>query len=403
MRVPAQWTRGLLIGVDATCWANERGYGRFAREILPAMAHLAPDDEFVCFVDSESGKRFSVALPNVRNVRVDTRVAASHAASASGYRSPLDMLSMSRAVAREKLDVFFSPSVYTYFPLPLGLPAVITIHDAIAERFPSLTIPSLRGRLFWTIKVRLALMQATRVLTVSRYAAGDIEKVHRVSRDRMDIALEAPAEAFLPRDAQVVADEARNAGLPEGARWFIYVGGFNPHKNIPSILRAHAAVVASSKPEDRPHLLLVGTLTDDVFFGDLAESRATVEQLGTSDLVHWTGFVPDEELSALHTGAIALVLPSAAEGFGLPAVEAAACGAPVVATTESPLPELLAEGGIFVRPGDDEELKKAMLRLASDEELRKRMGAHALRQASLLTWERGAQSALDSLRAAARK
>ena len=139
MRVPAQWTRGLLIGVDGTCWANERGYGRFAREIVAAMARIAPDDEFVCFVDLESGKRFNIPLPNVRNVRVDTRVAASHAASASGYRSALDMLSMSRAVAREKLDVFFSPSVYTYFPLPLGLPAVITIHDAIAERFPSLS------------------------------------------------------------------------------------------------------------------------------------------------------------------------------------------------------------------------------------------------------------------------
>ncbi|MEO8577997.1 MAG: glycosyltransferase family 1 protein [Gemmatimonadales bacterium] len=390
----------MLIGVDGTCWSNERGYGRFAREIVESMVRLAPDDEFVCFVDRESAARFTVAAPNVRNVIVHAETAASTAASATGYRSPLDILAMTRAVARTRLDIFFSPSVYTYFPLPPRLRAVVTIHDAIAERFPSLTLASARARMFWKLKVKLALHQATRILTVSDYAALDVERIHRVPRERIDVATEAAASAFRPRDPADIELEARRIGLPEGARWFIYVGGFNPHKNIPSIIKAHATVVAGTHG-DKPHLLLVGTVSRDVFLGDLAGAKAAIDEAGTSDLVHWTGFVPDEELSALNSGAIALLLPSAAEGFGLPAIEAAACGTPVIATVESPLPLLLEGGGIFIVPGDERGLFNAMSELASDGALRSAMAKCALERSSILTWERGALAALASLRAAA--
>ena len=390
----------MLIGVDGTCWSNERGYGRFAREIVDAMARLAPDDEFVCFVDHESAERFSISAPNARNVLVDARTAASTAASAAGYRAPLDVLAMTRAVARTRLDVFFSPSVYTYFPLPPSLRAVVTIHDAIVERFPSLTMPSARARIFWKLKVKVALHQATRILTVSEYAAKDIERVHKVPRSRIDIATEAAAPAFRPRTKIDIELEAGKVGIPAGARWFIYVGGFNPHKNIPAIIRAHASVVASSGA-DKPHLLLVGTLSHDVFLGDLSGAKAAIDEAGTAELVHWAGFVPDEPLSALNSGAIALLLPSAAEGFGLPAIEAAACRTPVIATVESPLPQLLEGGGVFVVPGDEAALADAMKRLATDESLRDAMASRALDRTASLTWERGARAALASLRAAA--
>ena len=390
----------MLIGVDGTCWSNERGYGRFAREIVDAMVRLSPDDEFICFVDRESAARFRITAPNARSVVVEAGTAASTAASASGYRSPFDMLAMTRAVARTRLDVFFSPSVYTYFPLPPGLRAVVTIHDAIAERFPSLTLPSTRARIFWNLKVKLALHQATRILTVSDYAAADIQRVLKIPRGKVDVATEAAAPAFRPRDRGEIDLEARKIGVPEGARWFIYVGGFNPHKNIPSIIRAHAAVAARSG-SDKPHLLLVGTLSRDVFLGDLSGAKAAIDEAGTEALVHWTGFVPDEPLSSLNSGAIALLLPSAAEGFGLPAIEAAACRTPVIATIESPLPQLLEGGGLFVVPDDEAALTGAMLELASDESFRSSMASRALQQASKLTWERGARAALSSLRAAA--
>ncbi|MBK8005221.1 MAG: hypothetical protein IPK12_15160 [Gemmatimonadetes bacterium] len=162
----------MRIGVDATCWANGRGYGRFTRSLLAEMAALSPDDEFICFLDPVAAQGFDLAGPNVRPVIVPMGVAPTAAAAADGYRAPLDMLRLTRAVWRERPDVFFSPSVYTYFPLPPGQRAVVTVHDAIAERFPELTLPSPRARLFWRLKVGLALRQARLVLTVSDFAAG---------------------------------------------------------------------------------------------------------------------------------------------------------------------------------------------------------------------------------------
>src|SRR5437764_7986109 len=146
----------MRIGVDATCWANGRGYGRFTREIIPAMAASAPADEFVCFLDRLSDASFHVDLPNIQKVVVsDIREAPVRAASVATNRSLGDMLRLTKAVRAERLDVFFSPAGYSYFPLPPGLRAVVTIHDVIPVQFPHLALPSWRARLFWNLEVRL--------------------------------------------------------------------------------------------------------------------------------------------------------------------------------------------------------------------------------------------------------
>lgn len=390
----------MRIGVDATCWANGRGYGRFTRELVSAMIREAPADEFVCFLDDRARRVFKLDAANVTPVVVPQRESPTQAAGADSARSLSDMLRLSRAVWGTRPDVFFSPSVYTYFPLPPGLRAVITIHDAIAERFPDLTLPSRRARLFWNAKVALAIRQARLILTVSEYAAREIATFHRVPRTRLRIALEAPAEVYRPSEdqAEVIA-AAQRAGVAGSARWFAYVGGFSPHKYVDLLVRAHAVV--ASEMADPPLLLLVGALEGDVFHGAQTGIREAIRRAGTEGLIRWTGFVRDEELRHLLSGAVALVLPSASEGFGLPAVEAAACGTPVIATTESPLPELLAGGGLFVPPGDADALASALRCLLADESARRKLGATARCRAAALTWPAGARSALAAVREAA--
>ncbi|MCK6446131.1 MAG: glycosyltransferase family 4 protein [Planctomycetes bacterium] len=392
----------MRIGVDATCWANARGYGRFTRELCTTMVERAPDDRFVFFADERAAACFELRGPNVELVTVPLGASPTEAASADGNRSPFDMLKLTRAVSKHSLDVFFSPSVYTYFPLPPGLRAVVTIHDAIAERFPHLTLPSTRARLFWKAKVKLALLQARTVLTVSEFSKRDIARVLGVPEARIRVSVEAPAEVYRPSASPAdIRRAVAKFGLPENARWLTYVGGFNPHKHVDLIVQAHAAV---SKRSTTPlYLLLVGTIDKDVFHGDQARIRATIRELGTESTVIWTGFVADDELRHLHSGALALLLPSACEGFGLPAVEAAACGAPVIATRESPLPELLEGGGVFVNPGKLDELVEALALLATDEPTRERMAAKALERARALDWPRGADAALAALREAARR
>jgi glycosyltransferase involved in cell wall biosynthesis len=388
----------MRIGVDATCWANARGYGRFTRELVPAMARLSPGDTFVCVLDRRAADDFALNLPNVEPRVVPQSESPTRAASAESHRSIRDMSRLAWAVARSGVDVFFSPSVYTYFPLPPRLPAVVTIHDAIAERFPSMVFADNRARRRWHLKVRLALWQARLILTVSDFAAAEVEDVHGVARDRIRVALEAPAAIYHePARAGDAARAAAAYGLPAGARWFVYVGGFGPHKQVDHLIRAHATVVRTLGPA-APHLALVGSLDDDVFLTDRGRIQDAIAQEGTATFVHWTGFVPDEDLRLIHTAALALVLPSVCEGFGLPAVEAAACGIPVVATSRSPLPQLLAGGGLFVPPDDVEALAAALATLAGDEDKRRAMGAQARLRARVLTWERGARAALDALR-----
>jgi len=391
----------MRIGVDATCWANGRGYGRYARELLRAMVSLAPDDQFVFFLDDHAALTLDLQDSNVKVVLVPQRVSPTVAAAADGSRSPADMLRFSRAVWREPLDVFFSPSVYSYFPLPPRLAAVITIHDAIAERFPELTLPSPRAQLFWRMKVALAVKQARLVLTSSNYSRREVAEWLNFPAARIRVAAAAPASAFRPSesDGQIVSAAGR-LGLPTGARWFTYVGGFNPHKNVDVIVRAHARIAAECAPGAAPYLLLVGATTGDVFHGDHTRIRNAISLGGTDMLVRWSGWVADEELRHLLTGTVALLLPSECEGFGLPAVEAAACGTPVIATVASPLPELLAGGGIFVEPRDEDALTDAM-RALLDRGTRCALGMRALERAQDLTWERGAASALGALREAA--
>ncbi len=356
--------------------------------------------EFVCFVDDRAARCFDLSGACVRMVVVPQTASPTTAASAAGSRSVGDMWRMTRAVAREELDVFFSPSVYTYFPLPPSLAAVITFHDAIADRFPNLTLPSPRARLFWRMKVQMALAQSRIVLTVSDYAAAQVSRTLGVSRNRIRVAVEAAAPIYQPSEStQDVLTAARHVGIPDGRRWFAYVGGFNPHKHVDAIVRAHASLM-KELPEP-PVLLLVGAIDDDPFFGSQQRIRDEIARCGTGEHVRWAGYVPDDELRHVLSGAVALVLPSESEGFGLPAVEAAACGIPVIATTESPLPQLLEGGGIFVAPGDEAALGAAMRRLATDESHRRALATSALARARALSWRSSARAALDALREAA--
>jgi glycosyltransferase involved in cell wall biosynthesis len=390
----------MRIGVDASCWANGRGYGRYTRHLLPEMARMAPEHEFVCFLDARAQAQFDLARSNVRQLLVPQSKSPTQAAAADGNRSPADMLRFTRAVWKEQPDVFFSPSVYTYFPLPPLQRAVVTVHDAIAERFPRLTLPSRRARVMWKLKVGLAIRQARIVLTVSDFASRDLTRYLGISPRRIRVATEAPAPAFQPvPDGGRLSELKRKLGLSADARWFIYVGGFNPHKHVDAIVRAHARIIRGV--ENPPYVLLVGATDGDVFHGSQGDIRRAIEAAGTEALVKWTGFVADEDLRYLHSATLGLVLPSACEGFGLPAVEAAACGAPVIATTESPLPELLQGGGFFIPPGDEDGLARAMDTLLNDRPQREAMAARALERVALLAWPRTARAALDAIEEAA--
>lgn len=387
----------MRIGVDATSWFNGRGYGRYTRELLPRLIAAGPEHDWLIYVEDMNADKLD--LPGVDLRRVTCSAAPSEAASSDGARSARDMLRFRKAVKTDAPDVFFCPTVYSFFPLPRKQKAVVGVHDAIAERFPERCFGNRRARLFWNMKVRWALKQADLVLTVSDFSKRDIERHLKVRGDRIRVAVEAPSDAYkAPVSEDAIASVARTAGIPEGAPWLTYVGGFNPHKNIDVLIRAHAnARDASGEPL---HLLLVGTRSSDTFHGELAPLDGLITELGSTQTVTWTGFVPDDDLRALHAGAAACVLPSDCEGFGLPAVEAAACGTAVIATTESPLPDLLEGGGVFVAPRNEAALTQAILTVL-DPMRRAGFAEKARERAHALTWDATGARVLEILEEAA--
>ena len=378
----------MRIGIDASCWSNRRGFGRFTRELVTAMVSGHAEHAFTLVVDRQTAAEWRP--PEGCAVRVvKTAAQPTRAASAEGARSPMDLVRMGWALSWGGFDAVFFPAVYTFAPLFRRVPTLVTFHDAIAEAYPQLVFADGRARLFWKLKTWLARRQADRVLTVSESARREVTAAFGVPESEVDVVSEAAAGHFKPlADRSVIASVLEAYGIPIGPPLILAVGGISPHKNLPVLLQA----LARLGPE--PHVVIVGDHTHDSFltcFRDLKEESA---RLGLTGRVTFTGFVPDEDLVALYNAAQVLALPSLAEGFGLPAMEAMACGLPVAASRRGSLPEIVGEAGVFFDPLDPEDMAEALQRPLGDEELRASLSAAGLARAARHSWQEAAGTAV---------
>jgi len=298
-----------------------------------------------------------------------------------------DLVRLSRAVRRRDVDAFLFPSVYTYFPV-VGVPTVVGVHDAIADELPELTLPDRRSRLLWRVKQGVALRRATRVFTVSEASRAVLVDRFGLRPERLGLVPEAPDPVFGPRSEPELLRELGPLGLVPGS-YLMYAGGISPHKNIETLLAAYAGL--RSRRADAPPLVLVGDLSGDPYLSSAATVRGRIDELGLETDVLLPGFVSDERLACLYAGATAVVLPSLAEGFGLPAVEAAACGAPVLLSDLPAHRESLGEAAIFFRTTDVAGLSDQMARILDDPALRRSLAARGRAQVSGLSWDLAAE------------
>lgn len=386
----------MRIAIDATCWHNARGYGRHARALLRALVAADRDSSYTFFLDAPAPAH--EPLPERAEVRlVQASSPTAVAASSAGRRSLRDMGRMSRALSTSGFDVVLFPTIYSYVPLWSRAKKVVMIHDVIAEKFPALTLPSWTARLFWKAKVALGRWQADALVTVSEHSRRGIVEHFRLSPERVHVVGEASDPAFRLLQNPAFSPRLQQLGLHQRGRTVVYVGGFNPHKNLETLVRSFARLAQHPDLAD-VHLVLVGDYKNEVFHSYYGTVRRLVEEAGLTQRVTFTGFLLDEDLAILLNHAALLALPSLLEGFGLPAVEAAACGCPVLATTASPLPELLSAGGVFVDPHDQTGWDKALVDLLRSDEKRQQMRKAALAAAARLTWDAAAQQMMAVLR-----
>jgi glycosyltransferase involved in cell wall biosynthesis len=387
----------MRIGVDATCWGNWRGYGRFARSLVRALLEIDRQNEYVLFFDSGGCGGFEPPPPTVRRVVVPTSRPATAAAAAESRRSLRDLLRMSLAVSREPLDLFFCPTVYGYFPLLGRWPKVIAVHDAIADTHPELVFPRRRHRWFWNAKVRLALFQADRIVTVSAHARRDVSRAFGIPEERIAVVYDAADDLFRPPASRDSARERARQRFGIRGRYLLTVGGFGPHKNLRMLLEAFANLARDPAFADLDWLL-AGEHAADSFHSVYGELRREAIQRRLESRVRFLGFVPDPDLVLLYQAAEVLVLPSIREGFGLPGLEATCCGTPVVATRESALPEILGEAGIFFDPLDRAALEASLRAVLGDSGRAERMRRAAREVFGRSTWRHSAAEALAVFR-----
>ncbi len=381
----------MRIAVDATCWHNRRGYGRHARALLRALTALDRDNRYILFLDSIEDAEPTPPECEVRILRAD--VPTFRAASATGHRTLADMSRMSRALSAREFDVVLFPTIYSYVPVFTSARKLIMVHDIIADTYPKLTIPGARERMFWNIKVRLGYWQADALITVSEYSRAGILKRFHVNPRNLFVVGEAADPIFRRLDKPVPGPNLLRLGLDGSRQMVLYVGGFSPHKNLEALITAFSRIAARKEFADLL-LVMVGDTTGDAFLTCVETLKSRIDALGLNERVIFTGYLDDPDVVVLMNMASVLALPSLMEGFGLPAVEAAACGCPVVATRESPLEALLGEAGIYVGP-DDAGIEEAMVRVLSNEELQAHMRVRGLAAARCLTWRAAASQMMD--------
>ncbi len=388
----------MRIAVDATCWHNRRGYGRHARALLRALTRLDSANRYTLFLDSGEPAE---PTPDECEVRILPAGSPTvQAASAQGRRSLADMWRMSRALSAPEFDVLLFPTIYSFVPTFSRACKLVMVHDVIAETYPRLTVPRPSARLFWKIKTALGRMQADALITVSDYSREGILKRFHLDPGRVFVVGEAADPVFRKLEAPLPGPKLAGAGITAevcaSRRIAVYLGGFSPHKNLEALVSAFARL--AGRPEfDDVLLVMAGDTSGDAFHTYFGTIAAQVAALGLGDRVIFTGYLDDEDLAVLLNLAAVLALPSLMEGYGLPAVEAAACGCPVIATNASPLPGLLGAAGIFIDPSED-AIARALGEILSSEDLRRRMGASGLQAAQRLTWEESARQMMAVIR-----
>lgn len=366
------------VAIDYTpAIAQTAGIGRYTRSLVEALAHLKSDDSFTLFSSEQpvKGRDF----PTAANIRPRVFGVGNRVMTILWQRLrvplPAELL-MGRA------DVLHGPD----FILPPVLRArrVVTIHDLAFLTHPECALPSLAAYL--SRVTPRAIQAADRVIAVSQRTADDIVERYHTPREKITVIHLGIDSRFTPIRDEAAIERIRST-YDFKQPTILAVGTIEPRKNYERLI---AAFAQARHVMGGPQKLVIagrkGWLYEGVF--------AAAEHFHVSDAVRFLDFVPDADLPTLYQAADALAMPSLYEGFGIPAVEAMACGTPVVCAATGALPEVVGDAAIQIAPEDINELAEALVRIVHDSVVRERLIACGLEQAAKYNWEAAARAHL---------
>lgn len=355
-----------------TLTAGRTGVGYYTEHLLQHLAREVErtGDELVVI----SNKAIDTAMPLPSHVRVYT-----------SRQFPLRIGWMQLLASRVLDDVRPDVAHFTNGMIPPAAPSptVVTIHDMSLRLHPR--CHPVRRLVINRPLLSVAIRTASAIVTVSHSARRDLLRLHGIEPNRVSVVHEAAGPGFQPiGDRAWLEDVRRRYRLPE--RFVLYVGAIEPRKNLPRLMHAFQA----ARARGIPHALVCA----GPYGWSSRDLEGVIDRLGLSDCVHFTGYVPVADLPAIYNLGEIFAFPSVYEGFGLPVVEAMACGTPVLTANTSSLDEIAAGAAETVDPYDTDAITDAIVRLARDADWRHELTTRGLARAGRFSWARTAREML---------
>ncbi len=373
------------LAIDARLLAYRRGMGHFVHSLVHQWAHIAPDHRFTLYTDSPQTRDSAPRAPNITVRELSPRL------------YPLwEQIALPRAAKRDHADVLYCPANTAPLQLDSHIKLVVTIHDVMyllpRDQLPTSPSPYQQlGRLYRQWNVPRAAQRANAIITDSRYSADDIRRHVRPTPQNIHVIYGAPASGY---EVQSITDVARVIAHHQLApKFIIALGAIDPRKNTDRVIAAFAQFVNRAPANTEHQLVMVGTN---------ATVRERVTQLAaqfnlSECQLKLLDFVSEPDLAALYTATAMLVYPSLYEGFGLPPLEAMACGAPVITSNVTSLPEVVGDAALLVDPRDTDAIADAIHTLANDSALQDTLRARGKQRAAQFNWRTSAQQMLTLL------
>jgi len=363
----------MRVGINGLFWEYQTGSGQYTRCLVQEL--MALETEYTLFLPRHKP---GTGDPHHRLITPFSR-------NENLAKVWFEQVSFPRAC--RGMDVAHVP----YFAPPLypSIPTVVTIHDLIP-----LILPAYKGSILvhlYTRLVSLAAKHAQAIITDSHSSKRDILRLLEIPPERVHTIPLAAEERF---KTEVGTDELdrvrRKYSLPQ--EFTLYLGGFDQRKNMNTLFKGFRCL--KERLGDRCPLVIAGRLPsqDTAFF---PHPRRLAEEAGVSDSVRFIGWVPEEEKPALYGLSALFLYPSLYEGFGLPPLEAMACGTPVIASHAASLPEVVGDGGVLVDPREPAAWAEAMVALLTSPQRREELRAKAVEQAQKFSWRKTARETLE--------
>ena len=368
-------SRNMRYGVDARLMFHQpAGISKYTWHLLQAMAELDEDDEFIVF----QHRKHETPLVTQKNFRRATLFAPVHhrfeqyVLSAELYRFQLDLLHLPD----------FIPPLYSPWK------TVITVHDLAFLYYPHfLTAESAA----YYGQIDKAVVRADHIIVPSKHTKRDLTAQLGVVEEKISVIYEAANPSFGPLPVEPTrAEIIAKYQIPSS--YVLFVGTIEPRKNVSGLLRAFAYLQRKYEIND------VGLVIAGAKGWLFDETLDLVSELGLEESVYFLGRVTDEDLHKLYVGARCHVHAAYYEGFGLPPLEAMACGTPTIVSNVSSLPEVVGDAALLVDPKEAEEIAVAIYRLLTDDRLHQELAEKGLQRAKIFSWNRAAEKTLDVYR-----